>query len=206
MRPHPRLLLVVLLALLVAAAPTVQARQPTPTGDAVWPLTPVPEVAESFDAPATRWGAGHRGVDLSGSLGQTVRAALPGAVSFAGSIAGRGVVVVDHGGRRTTYEPVETSVRIGTTVAAGDRIGTLQLGGSHCFPAACLHWGLRAGETYLDPLTLLGVGRVRLLPLGEALAVPFGSTPSASESLPHWAQRSRPVTLPRGDAALFRRG
>jgi len=31
--------------------------------------------------------------------------------------------------------------------------------------AACLHWGLLQGDVYLDPLALLGLGRVRLLPL-----------------------------------------
>jgi hypothetical protein len=30
--------------------------------------------------------------------------------------------------------------------------------------AACLHWGLRSGALYLDPLILLGLGPVRLLP------------------------------------------
>jgi hypothetical protein len=33
-----------------------------------------------------------------------------------------------------------------------------------CPAAACLHWGLRRGEVYLDPMLLLGF-RVRLLPL-----------------------------------------
>jgi hypothetical protein len=32
---------------------------------------------------------------------------------------------------------------------------------------ACLHWGLRRGETYLDPMTLLSPPRVRLLPMGQ---------------------------------------
>ena len=44
-------------------------------------------------------------------------------------------------------------------------MGTLELPGSHCFPRACLHWGWLEGETYLDPLRLVGAGPVRLLPL-----------------------------------------
>ena len=48
-------------------------------------------------------------------------------------------------------------------------LGRLTVTDSHCFPAACLHWGLIEGtgddQTYLDPLTLLGGGPVRLLPL-----------------------------------------
>ena len=94
-----------------------------------------------------------------------MRTALPGTVTYAGPLAGRGVVVVDHGETRTTYEPVAASVSVGDVLAAGDRIGTLQVPGSHCFPRACLHWGWIRGETYLDPLRLVGAGPVRLLPL-----------------------------------------
>lgn len=137
---------------------------PDPVG--VWPLSPVPAVVAAFDPPDSTYGAGHRGVDLAGRAGQAVRAALPGTVTFAGSLAGRGVVVVDHGTTRTTYEPVTATAAIGATVARGAPVGVLQLPGSHCFPRACLHWGWIEGETYLDPLRLVGMGPVRLLPLG----------------------------------------
>ena len=40
---------------------------------------------------------------------------------------------------------------------------------SHCFPEACLHWGLLQGEAYLDPLSLVGGGPIRLLPLDGAM-------------------------------------
>ncbi len=127
-----------------------------------------------FDPPATRWGAGHRGVDLAGTVGAPVRSALAGTVTFAGRLAGRGVVVVDHGGTRTTYEPVTASVRVGDRVAAGATIGRLELFGSHCFPRACLHWGLIEGrDHYLDPLTLVGAAPVVLLPIAGA---PAGAT------------------------------
>jgi murein DD-endopeptidase MepM/ murein hydrolase activator NlpD len=132
----------------------------------VWPLRPEPEVVAGFDPPDSPWGSGHRGVDLLGTAGQVVRAALPGRVSFAGALAGRGVVVVDHGGTRTTYEPVDATVSLGDPVAAGDPIGRLALPGSHCLPRACLHWGwIEGADTYLDPLRLVGAGPVRLLPL-----------------------------------------
>lgn len=160
--------ILLLLIVLATLAATPAAAETAPSGEARWPLSPRPAVVERFDAPAVPWGAGHRGVDLAGSLGQPVRSALPGRVSFAGRIAGRGVVVVSHGGTRTTYEPVGAVVRLGQEVAAGQVIGTLEVVGSHCFPAACLHWGLLRGETYLDPLTLVGRGPVRLLPLASA--------------------------------------
>ena len=160
-----------LAAVIVALAPLLLAPGPAsgepdasdPVG--VWPLHPTPEVVRGFEPPSSTWGAGHRGVDLLGRPGQPVRAALPGVVSFAGVIAGRGVVVVDHGSTRTTYEPVDPAVGVGSVVPTGGRIGTLEAGLSHCFPRTCLHWGLLRGEEYLDPLSLLGVGPVRLLPL-----------------------------------------
>lgn len=153
----------VLLTLGLALNPPAPAAPATAA--AQWPLAPRPPVVAGFDPPSQTWSAGHRGVDLSGSVGQPVRSALDGEIAFAGTIAGRGVVVVRHGARRTTYEPVAATVRPGERVAAGSVIGTLQVGRSHCFPATCLHWGLREGDTYLDPLTLLGGGPVRLLPL-----------------------------------------
>ena len=131
-----------------------------------------------------------------------------GRITFAGSLAGRGVVVVDHGGTRTTYEPVDATVSVGDTVAAGDRIGRLQLGGSHCYPAACLHWGWRDGDTYLDPLTLVGAGPVRLLPLGRDDTGQATLRHSAAW-LPTWAVRSSTTPWPRpsdgaGSGPLFR--
>lgn len=138
---------------------------PAPAQQGAWPLEPRPAVVEGFDPPATPWGAGHRGVDLLGHAGQPVHSALGGTVVFAASLAGRGVVVVDHGSTRTTYEPVTAEVSVGDAVAEGGVLGSLQRGGSHCLPRACLHWGLLRGRTYLNPLVLVGAGPVRLLPL-----------------------------------------
>jgi murein DD-endopeptidase MepM/ murein hydrolase activator NlpD len=94
-----------------------------------------------------------------------VLAAGDGVVVFAGMVAGRPVVSVDHpGGLRTTYEPVAPVVGAGQPVARGSPIGTLEAGHPGCPGAACLHWGLRRGDTYLDPLLFLRPPRVRLLP------------------------------------------
>jgi murein DD-endopeptidase MepM/ murein hydrolase activator NlpD len=131
----------------------------------VWPLQPEPRVVRAFDPPDSAYGSGHRGVDLAGTVGQVVHTALAGRVTFAATLAGRGVVVVDHGPTRTTYEPVIATVRVGDVLARGQPIGALALAGSHCFPAACLHWGWRRGDTYLDPLLLVGGGPIVLLPL-----------------------------------------
>ncbi|QIK66976.1 M23 family metallopeptidase [Nocardioides sp. HDW12B] len=140
-------------------------RDPAPARG-TWPLAPVPSIARPFDPPEQRWSAGHRGADLVGRPGQPVRTALAGTVSYVGRIAGRGIVTVDHGRVRTTYQPVAAVVRRGDEVAEGQVIGRLLLAGSHCAPVACLHWGLIRGDTYLDPLTLVGAvpQPVRLYP------------------------------------------
>lgn len=147
--------------------PATGAGAPPPTRpvDGVWPLHPRPDVVHPFDPPAVRWATGHRGVDLAGRVGQPVRAAVAGRVTFAGRVAGVGTAVVGHGATRTTYQPVAPAVARGDEVAAGQLLGHLEWHGTHCSPAACLHWGLLRGERYLDPLTLLDVPRpVRLLP------------------------------------------
>ncbi len=138
------------------------------SGDWRLPLAGRPEAVRGFDPPDSKWGQGHRGVDLLGTDGEQVRAAGGGEVTYAGLLAGRGVVTVSHGDVRTTYEPLDVSVRVGTTVQAGSVIGTLTAAHSHCAPRVCLHWGLIRGERYLDPLTLVGAGPPRLLPLDQA--------------------------------------
>lgn len=133
-----------------------------------WPVTGPREVARGFDPPASRYGTGHRGVDLPAAAGSAVLASAAGRVSYAGLLAGRGVVVVTHGGLRTTYEPVAAAVRVGAVVSQGEVVGQLEAGHSGCPAAACLHWGLRRGEEYLDPVRLVERGPVRLLPLDAA--------------------------------------
>ncbi len=135
-----------------------------------WPLRPSPRVVRRFAVGPQPWSPGHRGVDLAGSAGQAVLAAGAGVVTFAGRVAGRGVVVVAHAaGLRTTYEPVTAVVDVGRAVATGERIGVLMLPGSHC-PGPCLHWGALRGQIYVDPLTLLGPPSLPVL-LPDALGV-----------------------------------
>jgi murein DD-endopeptidase MepM/ murein hydrolase activator NlpD len=94
-----------------------------------------------------------------------VLAAGEGVVVYAGSLAERGVASVDHaGGLRTTYEPITAVVRPGQRVRRGQPIGRLEAGHPGCPAGACLHWGLRRGRAYLDPLLLVRSGPVRLLP------------------------------------------
>lgn len=130
-----------------------------------WPVA-LPVVLTDFDPPVTPYGSGHRGIDLAAAVGTVVTAAGAGRVVYAGPLAGRGVVSIEHrSGLRTTYEPVLPRVAVGSLVTAGQPIGTVTAGHRPCAPATCLHWGARCGAVYLDPRSLLpGRWRVRLLP------------------------------------------
>lgn len=159
------LAVLVALALVLAAAPGAAAR--VAPRDAVgydWPLG-AGEITRAFDAPAQPWLAGHRGVDLAGFDGAVVKAAGDGVVAFAGSVAGKPVVSIDHAdGLRTTYEPVIASVAPGQGVQRGDPIGALAAGHG---TGTDLHWGARRGtQDYVDPTLLIELPvQIRLLPL-----------------------------------------
>jgi murein DD-endopeptidase MepM/ murein hydrolase activator NlpD len=151
------------------ALPSVRAQVPparTPRPGWGWPLAGEPTVTRRFANPPQPWRPGHRGVDLAGTVGADVRAAAAGVVAFSGVIAGRGVVSVDHaGGLRTTYEPVTALVKAGDPVRLGETIATLDAGHAGCPGPACLHWGLRRDDVYLDPLLVVRPPRLRLKPL-----------------------------------------
>ncbi|WP_084211247.1 peptidoglycan DD-metalloendopeptidase family protein [Pseudonocardia acaciae] len=136
-----------------------------PVGGYGWPLLPRASVSRPFQPPSRPYGPGHRGADLVGSPGQPVVAAGDGVVVYAGPLADRGVVSVQHpDGLRTTYEPVTALVRGGQPVRRGQPLGSLAPGHLGCPAPACLHWGLRRDGEYLDPLQLVRRAPVRLLP------------------------------------------
>ena len=130
------------------------------------PLDPPITVARPFDAPPQPWAPGHRGVDLATGPARTVRAPTGGVVTFSGTVVDRGVVTITHDdGLRSSLEPVVPTVTVGQRVLAGQAVATVASVPGHCAPDTCLHWGLRRGETYLDPMTwVLDRGPVVLLP------------------------------------------
>lgn len=146
-------LVVVALSALMSPLPVgASAGAPMP-GSYGPPLSPLLVLA-AFDPPAQPWLSGHRGVDLEATVGTAVRAPAEGVIVFAGRVVDRGVVSIDHEGIRTTYEPVDAAVTTGASVAAGDVIGSIGVGG-HC-SQRCLHWGALLGTDYVDPLALIG--------------------------------------------------
>ncbi len=151
----------------ISAQPTTGVvRQASPSAGWQWPLAPQPEVERGFDPPDRPWLPGHRGVDLRAAVGQPVLAPAAGRVTYAGSLAGRGVVVVAHpNGLRSTFEPVVTGLAVGQHVAPGQPVAQVSGEAGHCAAAVCLHWGVLRERTYLDPLSFLARRPVVLLPL-----------------------------------------
>jgi murein DD-endopeptidase MepM/ murein hydrolase activator NlpD len=163
----PALLVAIFLALApVASAPTGPAGPaetaapevvsgPAASGGWSWPLNPRPAVLRPFDPPPKPWLSGHRGIDLAAaSGGAPVTAPAAGTVSFVGVVVDRPVITIDHGnGLRSSFEPVESQLTAGAFVPDGGRLGTVLTG--HCGPAPCVHWGVRRGEEYLNPLAFV---------------------------------------------------
>ncbi|WP_258805394.1 M23 family metallopeptidase [Pseudarthrobacter sp. NS4] len=132
-----------------------------------WPLTPRPKVLLDFHPPPKPWLSGHRGVDLAATHhGAPVTSPAPGTVSFVGVVVDRPVITINHGnGLRSSFEPVESTLAVGSMVAAGQDIGTALPG--HCGVSACIHWGVRRGDDYVNPLQfVMDLRPSILLPLG----------------------------------------
>lgn len=167
----------VLLVAVASSSATAAVRADTDPATAVgpvpvaaawtWPVAGAPVVERPFQPPLTAYGPGHRGVDIAAEVGSTVVSPAAGVVLFAGPVAGRSIVTVDHGdGRVTSFDPVAAIRPVGTQVAAGDVVGVLEPGG-HC-SSGCLHLGLRIDGEYVDPLPLFArPRRAVLLPLSD---------------------------------------
>lgn len=149
-----------ILTLLLAANPTAGG-DPLADRGWVWPVQTV-QLLRPFEAPAHRYAPGHRGIDLAAA--ESVRSPANGRIAFAGAVAGRLVVTIDHGdGLVTTLEPVTTGLVAGDRVARGAVVGTVTPEG-HTRPHT-LHFGVRLDGEYINPLRLLGgVPRAVLLP------------------------------------------
>lgn len=189
---HHRALILLMLVLLVPLPAHAQSAAP-PTR--VEYRRPVPEaVVRSFQAPTTRFGAGHRGVDLAADPGTVVRTAAAGRVRHAGAVAGTVWVSVEHAdGIVTSYGPL-TALRVaaGSEVAPGAALGRLAAGGhGNGDGDRGLHWGARRAGTYLDPLTLLdsAPGRPSLVGPGawggaEPAVIPYEPYPGGNAWVP----------------------
>jgi len=104
----------------------------------------------------------HYGLDLAGKVGAPVSAANTGKVVLVRDCWASGLtVVLWHGaGLYTTYFHLSRAlVGEGAHVTRGDRIGLVGKSGRASGPH--LHWGVRVGDLYVDPASVLR------LPLGR---------------------------------------
>lgn len=136
------------------------------TGRNRWQL-PVPAgtlLIRDLDLPSQPWLPGHRGIDVQRRPGSVLLAPAAGQVSVARVVAGRPVVTLLHAdGHRSSFDPAVALVPPGTTVAANTPIAVVGDSTGHCPHSDCVHWGVRWGDTYVDPLDR-GPVHVRLLP------------------------------------------
>lgn len=123
-------------------------------------------ITDPFRPPKTPYGPGNRGIEYATEPGTPVRAAGDGVVAFAGFVAGRRYVTVDHAdGVRTSYSYLaEIDVRVGQQVHGGDVIGTT---------GRRFQIGARRGDVYFDPATLWATGR-------RAVLVPLDGGPGGA--------------------------
>ncbi|MHC6220181.1 M23 family metallopeptidase [Arthrobacter sp. MMS24-S77] len=149
------LLVLALGATPTAAAPGSEKAAASTRPDWAWPLSPKPAVLRGFDPPDKPWLSGHRGVDLrAANDGAPVTAPADGTVSFVGVVVDRPVIAIDHGGGlRSSFEPVRSELKEGATVIKGQAIGMVKTG--HCSESPCIHWGVRRGEDYVNPLAFV---------------------------------------------------
>lgn len=106
----------------------------------------------------------HRGVDIGAPAGAPVRAVQDGVVQFAGQRDGYGnVVVVDHGGGRSTLYAhcQDVLARAGDSVRAGQAVATVGSTGRSTGPH--LHFEVREDGRAVDPASVFpwAAGRPR---------------------------------------------
>ncbi len=146
------LVLAVLLAAALAAAPAATAW--------TWPVSG--QVLRPFSlGPDPYAGGQHRGVDIGAELGASVAAPAAGTVSFAGAVpnGGRAVTIqTDTGYAVTLLQLASAEVARGDVVAEGDVVGVVGASDDAVTPSPHVHLGVRVAsepEGYVDPLGLL---------------------------------------------------
>lgn len=119
-----------------------------------WPIPSPHPILRPFIAPATRYAAGHRGIDIAAPGGTPVLAPDDGIVRFVGTVVDRPVVSIEHAdGVISSFEPVSSTLVAGEPVARGSPIGVIEPG--HC-ATTCVHIGARLHGDYVSPLLFLG--------------------------------------------------
>ena len=147
--------LALVLATLVALCAASPVRAAGPAAAVTYRPPVDAPVVDPFRPPENNWNAGNRGLEYATTPGTLVGAAAAGEVVFAGPVAdGLHVVVLHDDGLRTSYSFLTlVAVHRGDRVVQGQTVGTAQ---------ARFHFGVRAGDAYLDPALLFSGGPVQV--------------------------------------------
>ena len=176
--------LLIVATLIVCAAPAAATPKDGAPGAVVYSPPADAPIGDPFRPPSTPYGAGNRGIEYATAAGTSVVASADGTVRFAGVVAGRRWVTLNHDdGVRTTYGPLaEFNVAVGDGVRRGDSVGS---------SAGALLFTARVGEAYIDPASLFGSGPPRVFLVPEPLDSPLRPE-----------QAHRGWGIPGGDALL----
>lgn len=119
-----------------------------------WPL--IGSLTQRFGQSLTRYGY-HEGIDIDGDTGDAVRAARSGRVIVAGYAdeCGGLQVRIDHGGGITSWyrHLSRVDVSVGEAATTGMVVG--RVGNTGCSLGSHLHFAIRRGTTFVDPLAYL---------------------------------------------------
>ncbi|MDR3686388.1 MAG: M23 family metallopeptidase, partial [Coriobacteriia bacterium] len=105
----------------------------------------------------------HHGTDITAEAGARVLAPFAGMVTFSGRVPGVGgatvrAVTISTSSGTVTLLPLESSaVAKGDSLAEGDVVGTLASNGDGSSAGTHLHVGIKRGDLYVDPMSLLSL-------------------------------------------------
>ncbi len=115
------------------------------------------KIQEQYLAPASKYGAGHRGVDFKLAPYGAINAPAQGTLAFKGKVVDRDVVTLRTQSGLATFEPACTEFEIGEQIQRAEPFALHCPAGSnyeyHC--QNCVHFSVRDEFGYLSPMQLI---------------------------------------------------
>jgi len=116
-------------------------------------------VLVDYLAPDTKYGPGHRGIDIQLAPYEDLAAPMNSFLAFSGTVVDRPVVTLSDGKYKASFEPACALVPLGATVLRGEVFAThcepLETYRGHC--DSCVHFSARDESGYLSPKYLMGL-------------------------------------------------
>ncbi len=173
---------------------------------AISPRSPLEgQIVREFSIGKHRWDRGHRGIDIASYEGAQIVSPASGTIRWVGVINSIPMMSMVHDdGIITTYQPVKALVSTGDRVERGQIIATLISG--HCDQGACLHFGVKENDRYIDPQMWLlskraekvrllpASAKVRSFPPGNSAEISPDGLPVAGPITSGWGPRISPIS------------